>query len=164
MNFEDKPPPGRGYLLLIHLLNTIPLITIVSVLLFATERNAIVWFTLGHGLLIMGLIYWMLLHAAYNTSYKLDGIKLEARSGIFKTVLRASQIGEVTRVKNISRVLGWGIGSRGFCNRFRDGVLLNTGKEKIFISPSHPDLFIEQLKSILPNLTQEQPSSSGGSP
>ena len=105
-----------------------------------------------HSIIMVGLIYWGLLHAAHNTSYNFSGDQLKIRSGFFKSTIRLHLLRGVEKTGTITRVLGWGIKSRAFCNRFRNGVVLIFAGEKVFLSPSNPDIFIERVRSLLPEL------------
>lgn len=49
----------------------------------------------------------------------------------------------------MTKTLGWGFGRRAYCNRFKDGVVLILDKEKVFLSPSKPDIFIQYIRSML---------------
>lgn len=161
MDFEDRPAPGGGYLLFLHLVLGGSLLLNMAITWHVGKAEPVALFAVGHSILIVGLIYWGLLHAAYNTRFTFIGDKLDIRCGIFKSSVKLSQVRGVEKSRTITRTIGWGFGSRAFCNRFRNGVVLITAKEKVFLSPSNPDIFMERVRSMLPGLESEEEALDG---
>jgi hypothetical protein len=163
VELEDKPAPGGGYLLFLHGVLGGSLLLDIAVTWHIGGSEPVALFAVGHSVVIVGLFYWGLLHAAYNTRYAINGDKLDIRCGIFKSSLRLSTVRDVEKVRTMSRTIGWGFGTRGFCNRFRNGVALIARQEKVFLSPSNPDIFMEQIRSRLsePEIELSPPCRSG---
>ena len=118
-------------------------------------------FVVGHSIIIVGLIYWGLLDAAYRTRYTFSGDKLDIRCGIFKSSVRLSLVRGVEKSRTNTHTIGFGFGKRAFCNRFRNGVVLKLAREKVFLSPSNPDIFMEHVRSMLPDLEPEEAARDG---
>ncbi len=160
MNYEDKPRPGKGFLLVIQLSLAGPLL-IMTVIGAIAETGTHLWLALAPGIVILVLVYSFLLHAAYSTVYSIDGGALKMRGGFIKGNVELATVRTISKTGSVTTTLGWGFGSRAICNRFSDIVVLKTSKEKIFISPTDPDIFIEQLRSLIPDSAPQQSSSTG---
>jgi len=144
----DKPTPGFGYVVFILCL----LGGIFAWLSYRAYNAYLVDRQLGYTLalpaLLTGAGLILILHAAFFTTYRIDSEKLALKSGLFRGSLPLVRIKEISRKRFNWRVLGWGIGRRGFCNRFTDGVKLITDKESIYVSPTNPQLFMSQLRTL----------------
>jgi Bacterial PH domain len=165
--FIDKPPPGRGYLLLLYLTLAISLFTMVSVgylVVASGEANTIFWIIMVLSMVFLVLVFGFILHGAYSTVYIIEGGVLKMRSGPIKGSVELATVRGISKNGSVTTTVGWGIGSRAICNRFSDIVVIQSGREKICISPTDPNLFIEQLRSLIPNPIPEKTPGTGDSP
>lgn len=139
----DSPSPGIGYLLFIILVFGGVLAAVAAGDGSAPgERVA----QFGVGLLMAGL-FVLMLHAALRTSYRVEGSLLHMRSGVFRSTVDLRSVRGIERCGFNQRTLGWSMGgSRGFCNRFTNGVRMRSGGDYVFISPSDPEQFVRRLE------------------
>lgn len=144
---SDKPAPGKGYVVFIISV----LIFLLGVFAFSglkagSRSNSVTLLVLLQ--LLPLTVFYAIIHAAYHTEYKIVNGFLEMKSGfITRDKIHLEDIAQVKRVKFISRVLGWGPNGKGIANRIKNGLLIKAGGKKVFISPSHVDQFVEQLKT-----------------
>ncbi len=102
-------------------------------------------------LLPMVLLGIEMVHAAFTTEYRITDGEVELRSGwIMHRRFPASDIVKVDRVGFISRVLGWAPGVYGYCNRFKNGLVLYSDKRAFFVSPTDLDAFSAALDACGP--------------
>ena len=157
--YTDKPRPGKGYILFL-LLILVAVFCIYPVgfafsYLASTSRSTI----LAQGLLgaipcaIIGVLVLVGLHAAYHTEYTFRDHLLELKGGgVVRRKVYLEQIVEAKKVPYNGRMLGSKLTGRmmntGVCNRYKNGVLLITRTENIYLSPSDPDKFLELLSSL----------------
>ena len=145
--FNDKPAPGKGYVVFIISVLIFFLAVFAFSSLKAGTRSTYVTLLVLLQLLPLAVFY-AIIHAAYHTEYKIINGFLEMKSGfITRDKIRLDDIDQVKKVKFISRVLGWGPSGKGVANRIKNGLLIKAEGKKVFISPSHVDQFVEQLDS-----------------
>ncbi len=141
MFYQDKPKPSTAFVAaMLAALGLLFTLLLLAVALNPAERNvnlALIAAVLV--LLILGAIF----HAAFKTRYLLKNGYFVAMSGfIIRTVIKINDIQSVTAVKAPARLLGWNFGkAMGFCNRFRDCLLVVSSRRKIYISPSDREEF-----------------------
>ena len=92
------------------------------------------------------LIFIALIHAAYNTTYTINNNILEMKCGfVIKGKIEIDRITDIKNSRFNIRMLGISYGEKGYCNRFTDGLILNTIKGKIYLSPSDNERFKYEL-------------------
>lgn len=113
--YTDRPRPGGGYILAIMLL-----LCLIAVLVAFLPSPWFVKPLLAFPVLLLVLS----LHAAFATRYSISDGVLELRCGLLMPRKRipVRDIRGPQRVRFNARVLGWGMGARGYCNRIGDGV------------------------------------------
>ncbi|HLA41197.1 MAG TPA: PH domain-containing protein [Candidatus Glassbacteria bacterium] len=144
----DRPTPGGGYVAIIVILVGGALAVSVWQAWKTYLVNPRTGYALAVPALIIGTLFFLVLHAAFFTKYRIDSDTLDIKSGLFRGKLPLTRIREISRSQFNWRVLGWGFRQRGFCNRFTDGVKLITEKESIYASPTNPQLFMSQLRTL----------------
>ena len=151
----DQPRPSGGYICF-FLFFPVLLLLILGITLIRTYFIAEVASFIVEGvifaLLFIGfvVIFGLLLRTGYKIKYVLDEYTLHLYSGqkvAFSIPLH--QISQVRKSAYNRRLIGWGIGNAGLCNRFRNGVCLTVTKGHssylLYISPSNPDDFLEHF-------------------
>ncbi len=144
--YTDHPKPSTAYLM-----GNITVLLFTSILgvCLPLLSNGPVWlriteFVLFQALLLIALL---LLHAAFRTEYLLCAHQLHLRSGLFMhETLPVNEIEAACTVPRPFRIIGQGPEDKGFCNRFGNGVLLETSHGAVYISPSSPDEFLARLQ------------------
>ena len=98
-------------------------------------------------------IFGLLLRAGYRIKYMLDEYTLHLYAGqrvAFSIPLH--QISQVRKTTYNRRLIGWGIGNAGLCNRFSNGVCLKVTKGQssydLYITPTNPDEFLTRLNGL----------------
>ncbi len=164
MVYEDKPAPGRGLLLLLNVVVAGSFLLILQRGVIAVGLNdpqTITGAVLGA--IICALVYWIALNSIYRTSYRISDNTLELRCGFIYKKIRLGQIHAIQRVR------GWKAWTRpvlrrlSFCNRFTDLVRLELKGDTVLLSPGDPEIFIEQLRSLMPASASGEPSGTGES-
>lgn len=151
----DQPHPSGGFIgfsiffpvLLFLILGT----TLIRTYFVATPASLIVEGVI-FALLLIGfvVIFGLILRMGYKIKYMLDEYTLHLYSG--QRVAFSIPLYQITQAQKSAynrRVLGWGIGTAGLCNRFRNGVCLTVTKGhssyQLYISPTNPDDFLAQF-------------------
>jgi hypothetical protein len=151
----DQPRPSGGFIcfsiffpvLLFLILGT----TLIRTYFVATPASLIVEGVI-FALLLIGfvVIFGLLLRMSYKIKYVLDEHTLHLYSG--QKIAFSIPFYQITQAQKSAynrRLLGWGIGTAGLCNRFRNGVCLTVTKGrssyKLYISPTNPDDFLEHF-------------------
>jgi hypothetical protein len=157
--YTDKPRPGKGYVLFLLLI----LVAVFCIYpagfafsyLASTSRTTVLVQGLlaGLPLVIIGILVLIGLHAAYHTQYTLRDHQLELKGGgVVLRKVNLEQLVEAKKVPYNNRMLGSKMTGRmintGVCNRYKNGVLLITRTENIYLSPSDPDKFLELISSL----------------
>ena len=154
--FIDQPGPSWGmvaffaitFLLLIVVFALIPFFSYHNGVMGAQFIVEIVIFVslIIATISILGITFF----ACFNIKYIVNDQGIEMRAGRFPPfTLAFHEIGEVKKVPYTTRLLGFGLSSAGVCNRFRNVVLIRAKHRSIYLSPSNPDQFIEQLNAAL---------------
>lgn len=160
--YTDKPQPGKGYIvfLLLVLIGVFCIYPVVFVFSYLraeeASRSTLLFegFVIALPCVVIGIVMLVGLYAAYHTEYTLRENVLELKGGgVLRRKVALHQIVEAKKVPYNARLLGSGMGvggvrSMGVCNRFRNGVLLITRMEHIYLSPSDPDTFLEMLSAL----------------
>ncbi|MBA2391883.1 MAG: hypothetical protein H0V70_03975 [Ktedonobacteraceae bacterium] len=72
----------------------------------------------------------------------------------FSTEVPLHQISKARKGVYNRRLIGWGIGTAGLCNRFSNGVCLTVTKEggsyQLYLSPSNSDDFLARVNERKP--------------
>ncbi len=151
----DFPKPSGGYIcfFLLFPIGLLLLLVAALALIYTTSGSskALVGAGIPFALLFLGcsVIFGVLLRTGYRIKYALDTRVLQLYSGkklAFSIPL--AQVVHQQKVEHISRLLGWGTNNAGLCNRFSNGICLTiqgSRKYLLYISPSDPDKFLEQL-------------------
>ncbi len=162
--FSDKPSPGRGFMLLV---NVVIIGSILPLFFGVIDNGLSAPETITAAALavpVIALVYWLALACARGTSYRIVEHTLELRCGYIYKKIKLHQILEISRTSS-SRNLAYPLLRRqNFCNRLTDFVRLDLKGDTVFLSPSNPDLFIEQLRSVIPDLSDNKSPGTGESP
>lgn len=136
--YVDRPSPRGGYLFMIVALMA-PVVALMLLMPSPWPIKAL--------MAIPVLLLLAILHAAYATRYTVGNGSLELRCGwvMPRKRIPLNEIAGPKRVGFNQRLLGWGIGARGYCNRFGNGVLFQYKGIDYYCSPSDPDRFIDAL-------------------
>ncbi len=145
MTYEDKPRPGRGYLLCIYGI----LAGSLLVVLLELDLNDPLTIT-GAVLVIVILIpvCWFVLNSTNHTSYRISDNTLELRCGIRYKNIRLGQILEISHARSRKELVNPFFRRQGFCNRFTNLVRLDIKGDTVFLSPSDPEQFIKILREL----------------
>jgi len=143
----DKPAPGLSYVLLYLGL----MLFLIAVPLFLKRFRKIrgplaaVVFTVCF---VAAGFFLVFLYSGFTTEYSLDSNTLFMRSGFLaKARVDLSDITEIQRVPTNWQGLGWALNKSGYANRFSNGLRLTTDKAAIYLTPSDPSLFEEEIRS-----------------
>jgi hypothetical protein len=96
------------------------------------------------------VIFGLILRTGYRIKYVLDERILQLNVGS-KTAFSVPlyQISKARKGVYNRRLIGWGIGTAGLCNRFSNSVCLTVtkgrGSYQLYLSPSDPDAFLARL-------------------
>ena len=143
--YHDKPKPGRGYVgfCLMAIFMVLGLAVWITVML---PRDQHLWTGI---LVVVWAVYALLLlviRAAYHTEYVVTAEDIEIRSGVFfHARIPRQNILEARPIRFIPRVLGWGIWSKGCCNRMTNGLALKTTDGKVYVSPTNIQRFLAEI-------------------
>jgi len=144
VEYTDKPGPSPAYLILLVVLVIVTgFCTLVLPAIVGDEVPLALWLLSCPVFLIM----IELVHAAYATEYRIaDGILYLRCGWIMRKRIPIEEIQSVEDARFIPRVLDWSPGQLGFCNRFTNGLLLETTKRcGIYVSPEDIDAFRRAL-------------------
>ncbi len=147
--YEDRPRPSGAYVT-----------ANVLLILFVAAHPVAFLFIFGPGLgiyviipLVLSLCLYigLVIHAAYRTEYRIANGMLEMKTGIMlREGLSLGEIRCAKRVEFMRRISGRGSRkgeycTRGFCNRFKNGVCMSTTNGDVFVSPTDIERFIAEL-------------------
>lgn len=152
--YHDKPAPSHALIgLYVGLMLTVLGVIIRSTVMITKEHELSSMLRVA----LMGLIIWLiclgvcallawLARSAYHVEYIVSEGSVELRYGrIFHETIQVRSIISIRRVWLIPRVLGWGFGGRGCCNRMTCGLLLKTTMGRVYISPADIERFCAEL-------------------
>ena len=154
----DQPRPSGGYIcfcLFFPLLLLLILGTTLIRTYFVIEAPSIIAEGVTFALLFVGfvVIFGLILRMGYTIKYVLDGHTLHLYAG--KRVAFSIPLYQISQMRKTTynrRLMGWGIGNAGLCNRFRNGICLTVTKGRrsyeLYISPSDPDDFLTHLNNL----------------
>ena len=137
--YRDMPSPSLGFVA------SIPAASLAPGLLFLFLGAHTLAFAL---MLTMVPVTLVVLHAALSTEYSMTRSTIEMKAGPFlKAKMPLAEIHSITRVQRMSRLLGrgmikGGVCSRGFANRYTEGLRLDTTGGPVLVSPSDNTAFI----------------------
>ncbi len=143
--YTDKPEPSGFYVLFcIFFILLLVVIPIAAAGAFGESSPVSLIFSLSY--LVPLLIFIAIFHAAYNTTYVIHNDYIEMKCGfIMKGKIKIDKIINIKNSRFNTKTLGRGFRENGYCNRFTNGLLLKTNKEKIYISPSDNERFKYEL-------------------
>jgi hypothetical protein len=123
----------------------LPMITILIAGL--SFPDGLLFFTINF---FVSLFFFLLIHSAINTQYKTGGGILSLKFGyLFSDKILLQHIKEVQIIQFSWSLLLKGFNVHWFCNRFSNGVLIQTENNEIFLlTPSNPEKFIIELSSV----------------
>lgn len=143
----DRPSPGSGYVTFLLLVFGTSLTVLAVLAGYYYDPLPKVAYCLWGASALTAALAAVVLDAAFRTSYHLEGRVLTMKCGLFDRTLDLTQVREMSRCGTIWRVLGRGFASRGYANRFVNGIRLDTtDREKIYLSPTNPQLFLEHVR------------------
>ncbi|MBW7996625.1 MAG: hypothetical protein FVQ81_08695 [Candidatus Glassbacteria bacterium] len=158
MTFEDKPEPGMDYLAFLVLSTALTLATSIW---HAADKDPSGWefhlvflFSMGTFLVVLIRAF----HAAYHTSYRLDGEVLTLRRGGSEKKVVLDKIKSIDQVGFDLNTLSLGFGSKDFSNRLTDKVKLTTDDGKFYISPTNPQLFVSHVRGMRYHVQEDSAS------
>ena len=144
--YTDAPDPGAGFLSV----NIITIIILLAIPIFYYNRLAVntSLLTLVMIACIGGsIVFGFIIHAAFNTRYSIDESTLAIRNGhILKAELELEEIRDIGTVSFNRQTFGTAFNMRGYCNRFIGGVRILTDDLVIYLSPTDPVEWIEELE------------------
>ncbi len=152
----DKPSPGVFFIA--TMLSLMFLVTILPLYTMGFFSDPSVMPPVVIPFFIMpAIIFILLVHAGYHTEYILNEKSLDLKCGwIIKGSIPYQNISAIKPAKFNSRTLGRGYGQKGYCNRFTNGLVLQVGKDQVFISPSDNDRFLFELQIKIQRAQQTQ--------
>jgi uncharacterized integral membrane protein len=143
----DTPAPGAGYVLLYVGL----IVFLVALPIFLKRfRKIRGWTAIGAFVICFAAAgaFLVFLQAGYATRYTMDNVTLTLRSGLFlREQVKINDIKEMRIVPTNWQALGWALTRMGYCNRFNNALKLVTARGLLYLSPTNPDQFIEEIKS-----------------
>ncbi len=155
----DQPRPSRGYVIFfLCCICAIPLfLGSLLAIGYAAEGIAapmiVASITFALLSIICTFIFAGALHTGYHIRYELNKDALNLYVGKRKTSsIKLNQIINVEKSAFNSRLIGWGIGNAGLCNRFHNGLCLTVRgitTYHLYISPGDTDTFLAHLKDVL---------------
>lgn len=87
------------------------------------------------------------LFSGFDTVYTLDSGTLSLRSGFWaRDTVDLSAIKEIAKVQVNWQGLAWALNRTGFCNRFTNGIRLETDHGSIILSPKDPAAFADEIR------------------
>lgn len=148
MTYEDKPSPGRGFLLFICVLCGGCLLLLVPAYIHKAGVDPleamIVTILLAS---VVTLVFSWVLILAYKTVYTMDSDTLKLRSGFIYKQIRLNRIHGLRRAPTWREWLNPPVlGRQAFCNRFSNYVCLELKGEVVLLTPTDPEKFIAVIK------------------
>lgn len=143
----DKPTPGLGYVLLY--LGLMLFLVVVPIFLRRFRKLRGGWGAAVFAVCCVAAAFFLIfLYSGFTTEYSLDGNTLYMRSGFLaKGQVNLADITEIRKVPTNWQALGWALNRTGYCNRFANALRLTTDKALIYLTPSDPDRFVEEIRS-----------------
>jgi len=147
--YIDSPKPGFGFISVIIIAIAVMIIIPIAFRRNPANSSAMAVFIIivcAGGVIVFGMI----LHAAFNTTYTIDEEKLRVKNGFFlKGEYSISGIERVDRTGFNFQTFGSALHLRGHCNRFTNGLKIVAADRIVYISPADRDRLASFLKERL---------------
>ncbi len=89
----------------------------------------------------------LVLHAGYHTRYTVAEQAVDLRAGMLvHRRIPLQRMRRVDKTLSLDRVIGWGFGEEGYCNRYTDGVRILIDEKAIYCSPGDVDAFLRAVQ------------------
>lgn len=149
MEFEDRPKPGKGFVIFIVIVMAGSFLMVIMPLFTHGPGNPKALTATVLGVFILALVGWVVKSSAFRPRYIVSNNMLELRNGITYKKIRLSRIMAIEHAESWRDLIFPFWRRQGFCNRFKDLVRLELKGDTVFVSPSNPALFVEVIRKLI---------------